>query len=260
MAFAQDGGIRVSETQGVLVSRGLLQEHQEQWRRKPALRAVYSDYYDRIVDNCVSGRTLEIGGGSGNLKERLPDVFCTDIVPMPWLDAAADAQSLPFGNDSFSNVVLIDVLHHIEWPARFFDEARRVLRPAGRLILLEPAITPMSWIIMKLFHSEPIVLSEDPFTETKSEESRQPFDANQAIPTMIFGRDFVRFAEMFPEFSVVRRERLSLFAYPLSGGFRPWCLIPSAAVKPLLQIENRVSRVLGPIMAFRLFIVLEHNG
>ena len=38
------------------------------WRKKPALRAVYGDIYRRIDARRRPGRTLEIGGGSGNLK------------------------------------------------------------------------------------------------------------------------------------------------------------------------------------------------
>jgi ubiquinone/menaquinone biosynthesis C-methylase UbiE len=53
--------------------------------------------------------------------------MATDIVPKPWLDAAADACSLPFKSDSFSNIVGIDVLHHLERPKLFFHEIQRVL-------------------------------------------------------------------------------------------------------------------------------------
>ena len=41
---------------------------------KPALRAIYSQYYREIAANCRSGRTLEIGGGIGNFKAFMPDV------------------------------------------------------------------------------------------------------------------------------------------------------------------------------------------
>lgn len=56
---------------------------------------------------------------------------------------------------------------------------------------------------------------------------------------------------------LVRADWLSLFAYPLSGGFRPWCLLPRRSIKALLRIERRLAPVLGRFMAFRLFIVFE---
>ena len=66
------------------------------WEDKPALRAIYRTYYEEIRARCRPGQTLEIGGGSGNLKNFMPTVIFTDILPAPWLDALADAQRLPF--------------------------------------------------------------------------------------------------------------------------------------------------------------------
>ena len=56
------------------------------------------------------GLTIEIGGGIGNLKQRLADVITTDIQSAPWLDCVADAQQLPFAADSAANIVMVDVL------------------------------------------------------------------------------------------------------------------------------------------------------
>jgi hypothetical protein len=46
----------------------VLQDYRTVWDRKPVLRLVYDDFYDRIVAACASGMTIEIGGGIGNLK------------------------------------------------------------------------------------------------------------------------------------------------------------------------------------------------
>src|SRR5882757_1455281 len=97
------------------------------WDRKPVLRAVYGDIYRRVLDEAANGPILEIGGGSGNVKSFAPKTVSTDIVSAPWLDAVCDAQRLPFASNSFANVVMVDVLHHIEYPARAMNEFARVL-------------------------------------------------------------------------------------------------------------------------------------
>jgi SAM-dependent methyltransferase len=57
----------------------------------------------------------------------------------PFLDEFVPAdldESLPFDQDSFDLVYANFVVEHLEHPERAFAEWRRVLRPAGRLVLL----------------------------------------------------------------------------------------------------------------------------
>jgi hypothetical protein len=42
---------------------GQLADHRGVWERKPVLRLVYDDFYDRIAAVCRAGLTIEIGGG-----------------------------------------------------------------------------------------------------------------------------------------------------------------------------------------------------
>jgi SAM-dependent methyltransferase len=239
------------------MTQQILEDHHQLWKKKPVLRAIYGDFYRRILSACRPGRSLEIGGGFGNLKEYAGNVVSTDIVPFPGLDAVVDAQSLPFRDSCFDNIVAVDVLHHLERPQRFFSEAERVLTPGGRIILVEPGVTPVSWVFYKLLHPEPLLLSADPFMEGPPDPNRKPFDANQAIPELIFGRYLRYFESRFPDLRLVRRERFSWLVYPLSGGFRPWSFIPENILKPMVSIELRLTPYVAWFTAFRLFLVIE---
>ena len=239
---------------------GALADYREVWRRKPVLRTVYSDLYRRVVGACRDGTILEVGGGSGNFKEfHRTDTLTTDIQVAPWVDVVADAQALPFAQASFDNIVLFDVLHHIARPVHFLDEAVRILRPGGRLVMMEPGITPVSFVFYRWLHSEPVDLGGDPLAEHPPVGPRDPFDANQAIPTLLFGHHRERLNRRFPELRVVECRYVSLFAYPLSGGFQPWSLIPDAAAVPMLGLEKMLEPLLGRVMGFRLFAVLERR-
>jgi SAM-dependent methyltransferase len=241
------------------MTQQILANQHSTWQEKPVLRAIYTDYYRRIVESCVPGTTLEIGGGSGNLKQFLNHVISTDLVPTRWVDAAADAQMLPFADNSFANLVGVDILHHIENPRRVLCEIDRTLRPGGRLVLLEPAITPISSIFYRLFHPEPVDMGQDPLSDAPPDPNRLPFDANQGIPTLLFGKHLPRMQAMFPDLRLLKLERFSLLAYPLSGGFRRWCLIPQSMVHSLLKIEQTLLPALGRLMAFRILVVLEKH-
>lgn len=206
---------------------------------------------------CTAGNILEIGGGAIDAGTEGRDVLVTDIQFAPWLDVVADAQQLPFDDKSFGNIVMMDVLHHLESPRLFFEEAVRLLRPGGRIVMLEPAMTPVARTFYTNFHEEPVDLSVDPLTVRDAIPDRDPYDANQAIPALLFGRELRRFQDMFPDLSLRRMQYLSLFAYPLSGGFKHWSLLPCWLVRPLLLIEARLLPLIGHLMGFRMLVVLE---
>lgn len=227
------------------------------WDSKPVLRLVYREIHDRMLASRMPGPMLEIGAGIGNLKERLPDIVSVDLLEEPWIDAVADAHHLPFADGSLSNLFMFDVLHHLAYPIRFFDEAKRVLRTGGRLIFSEPAISPVSWVFYRYFHPEAIHMRSDPLDDNVAQSGPGAMDSNQALPTLIFGKYAETFAARLPEFATVRIEKFAFFAYPLSGGFRPWSLLPAASVRSVMRLENWLAPLLGRLMAFRMLVVLE---
>lgn len=234
-----------------------LNEYLTAWDRKPVLRTVYNDFYDRIVSACAAGLTVEIGGGIGNLKQRLPNVVATDIQFAPWLDCVADAQHLPLADGTVSNIVMVDVLHHIEYPAVFFREVFRALRPGGRIIMVEPAITWGSTLFYRFIHHEPVRMSADPLADGTPDPKRDPYDSNQAIPTLIATRDRERFHRMFPQLRIAQVDWFSFAVYPLTGGFKPWSLISVGMAARALKLERAVEPALGRLAAFRMMLVVE---
>jgi hypothetical protein len=151
------------------------------------------------------------------------------------------------------------VLHHIEHPGTFFAEAQRVLAPGGRIVMVEPAITPLSWPFYRFMHEESVIMSADPLGEGAPTRGRDPFASNQAIPTLIAGKYRQRFHARFPRLRIRDTLWLSLLAYPLSGGFKAWSLLTAGAARAVLRIESVLSGALGRIAGFRLLMVIERG-
>jgi len=104
------------------------------------------------------------------------------------------------------------------------------------LLALEPAVTPLSWIVDRFFHVEPVRLDQDPLADATHDPDRDPFDPNSAIATLLFGRDRERLARACSGLVVRDVQRFSLVAYPLSGaGFRSRSLLAPALVTPMLR-------------------------
>jgi SAM-dependent methyltransferase len=233
-----------------------IDDYRATWQSKPSLRAVYQDYQDRIKEALTDGPVLEIGGGSGNLKTVLSDCISLDVQWAPWLDLVADAHALPFGEAVFGNVVMLDVFHHLRFPVQFLREVVRVLRPGGRLVMIEPNISPVSWLFFKLLHEEPVLLGEDVF-DPSPRSGPSPYESNQAIPYLMFVREWSRLQQIVPDLRVASVSRFSLWAYPLSGGFQRWTLLPARLAGPLVKLERPLSRWLGKLAGFRLMVVAE---
>jgi SAM-dependent methyltransferase len=235
-----------------------LEDYRRRWEQKPALRAVYQDLYRRMAEASARGdQCLEIGGGIGNFELPQGRLYRMDIQRSSGVEVVADAHFLPFRDGIFSNVYLFDVLHHLECPLLFLAEAQRVLRVGGRVVMIEPGITPLSHLLYGLGHEEPVDMTWQPTLSCRPNPKKDPYESNQAIPTLLFNTYQEVLQEAALSFRVVESRWLSLFAYPLSGGFKAWSLIPASWVRPLLKIEDRLLPYLGNKLAFRIMVVLE---
>jgi SAM-dependent methyltransferase len=236
--------------------------HRRVWDENPALRLVYKAWYERIASalgQAPAGRRVELGSGPGFARAFIPDLELTDLVRAPWHDRELSASELAFEDGSVAALVLFDVLHHLPSPRRFFTEADRVLMPGGRVVLCEPYIGPLSYPIYKFLHDEPLDLHADPLRQDL-DPSKDPFDSNQAIPTVLFGRQRREFEQAFPDLEIASIQKLAGPSYPASGGFSRRPLLPLSILRGLLAFEERLPQALFRLMGFRLFVVLRKRA
>lgn len=133
-------------------------------------------YYDRfwkpedpttfctIVGLPVSGILLDAGGGTGRKSYPLGK-FVTGIViadsSMGMLRQAhkkdglstvgSETERLPFEDESFARVIMVDALHHVSDLRLTARELWRVVRPGGRIVIEEPDIRTLPVKFMAIF-------------------------------------------------------------------------------------------------------------
>lgn len=94
-----------------------------------------------------NGNVLDLGGGSGALRQPILELGYEyiNIDTRPRGDGwriMGDAHKLPFGNGQFDVIVSSDTLEHFADPLLALGEARRVIKPTGRLVIWVPFMQP----------------------------------------------------------------------------------------------------------------------
>jgi len=227
-------------------------------RRKPFLRRVYGDWHSAIVRALPpgGGRVLELGSGAGFLEQRLPKLITSDVFPLRGLSLALDACALPFSRSALRAIVMTDVLHHLPDCRRFFRDAARCVRPGGRIVMVEPWVTPWSRLIYGRLHHEPFV----PDSASWEFPSAGPLSgANGALPWILFARDRAVFERDFPEWTVLSIRPTMPFRYLVSGGVSMRGLAPGWAY-PLVKGLEALLSPLDRYLAMFAVIVLERAG
>lgn len=122
------------------------------------------------------GFALDLGGGRGKLCKVVEQYgwryVNADLKPGEGgLAVKADAQALPFHNQTFTLLILKDALEHFEEPKQVIAEVRRVCQPGGVLIIWVPFLWPFHGddyyrytplAVSKLLHGFQVVRFESP--------------------------------------------------------------------------------------------------
>ncbi len=145
-----------------------------EWDTIRALHVAEGTVERAILDAVGSRRfdsMLDLGTGTGRMLELLHGLYTraigidasTDMLAVARanLDRAGisnaqvrlgDINNLPFGRDAFDLVSVHQVLHYLDDPERALAEAARVLRPSGRLVVVDFAPHALEFLREKHAH------------------------------------------------------------------------------------------------------------
>ncbi len=223
-------------------------------QKKPFLKKLYIDFYEQFLTAVPEPEMkllVELGSGGGFIKEVIPNVATSDVLELPGVDNVFSVLNMPFEEKSIDAFFMVDVLHHITDPRAFFREALRILKPAGKIVMIEPANTLWARFIYRNFHHERF----DTKAKWEMEDTGPLSNGNGAIPWIIFSRDRDVFESEFPSLRVVAIRNHTPLRYLLSGGLTLRQLLPSftyPAVKAVEYLLSPMNNLLGMFQTIEL--------
>jgi ArsR family transcriptional regulator len=156
------------------VARAYFAENAADWDTIRALHVAEGSVESAILETIGDRQfdsLLDLGTGTGRLLELFAPLYARAIgvdaspamlaVARANLDRAGltnaqvrlgDIQHLPFGRNSFDVVTIHQVLHYLDEPERAIAEAARVLRPGGRLLIVDFAPHDLEFLREKHAH------------------------------------------------------------------------------------------------------------
>lgn len=225
---------------------------------KPLFLEWYRMIYRFMAKELTGGDTnIEIGSGSSFLYEYIPGLLKSNIIHIRYNDLTFDVYSMPFKDGVVDNIFLIDVLHHLSDPVRFFGEARRVLRIGGRVLISDPYVSLLSYLIWRFIHPEGCNLREVGFNTSGGVNPL--IDANSATATLLFKKDRHLFNKAFPSLRIKRVTCHTILHYWVAGGYNFPSFLPSFSLKIIKYFEKLLSPFSSLLASF-IFIVLEKEG
>ncbi len=198
---------------------------------------IYDEWYSAIAAGIPqgAGRVLELGSGGGFFDRYVPDAIRSEVFACPGTQVLFDARSMPFSAGSLKSITMVDVLHHIPDNRAFLNEARRCLRPGGKILMIEPWVSAWSRLIYTHLHHEPF----QPEAKDWTFPNTGPLSgANGALPWIIFERDRKAFESEFPELVIEIVKPFMPFRYLVSGGVSMRQLMPEAVYGLWRKVES----------------------
>ena len=236
-------------------------KNRKTYQNKDLIKIIYNDYYKNIKKNIYKSnikKILELGSGGGNIKKIIPKCITSDQFKNNNIDRIENIYKINFKKNSISNIILIDVFHHLQFPSLALKEIHRVLIKKGRIIMMEPAMGLIPRFVYKIFHYEPngFNLKINWNHIPKKIPSSNQYFAAQSLPWRAF---FLKELKLKSKYKIKLIKPFCDFTFLLSGGYSYKALYPKFLYSFIKLIDKILTNISIKIFSARMLIVLEKN-
>jgi len=162
---------------------------------------------------------VEIGAGAGLSPRYLErKIILTDVVANDWLDLAMDGTAIAVHDESVDVIIVSNALHHFAYPAVFLNEASRVLKDDGLILINDAYCSLLLRAILRIARHEGYSYDVDVFDpQTVANDPKDPWSGNNAVSNLLFdSRE--QFESRFPHLRILSDTPSESLSFIASGG------------------------------------------
>ena len=165
---------------------------------------------------------IEVGAGAGFSKNfiQCKNFKITDLADYDHLDMKnIDAQNTKLESNFYDFVIAVNMVHHVPYPIKFFNEMFRILKKDGRLIIQEAYCSLTFQLITILMRHEGFDFTKNVWSENApSSDEDDIWAGNIAVPHLIFD-DLEKFNnELGSKFEIKHQKFYECLTFLNSGG------------------------------------------
>jgi SAM-dependent methyltransferase len=205
---------------------------------------------------------VELAAGIGAARDLVQarSLILTDIDAGDWLDVSGvDATATPFEDSAFDFVLIQNGIHHLAQPIRLFDEAARILRPGGLLLVQDVKCSTLQRLLARVTRVEGYAYDVDVFDpHAVLSDPSKPWEANNAVPDLLFD-DVAAFHRRVPQFEIVEQRYSECLVFLNSGGVTHKTVsipLPAVGLRMLDRIDRVLVRLAPSVFALQRSVVL----
>ncbi len=178
------------------------------------------NWMNSFIDNDAKG--IEVGAAAGFSKKfiKSKNFKISDFSDYPHLDYKnIDAQNTGFRKEEFDFVISSNMIHHLPYPIKFFDEMHRILKKDGKLIIFDAHCSLMLQLILILMKHEGFDFTQNVWDKRKpTSDASDLWSGNSAIPYLIFNKKDKFDKELGDKFEIEYLKLCECFVFLNSGG------------------------------------------
>ena len=178
------------------------------------------DWMNKFID--INDKGIEVGAAAGFSKKfiKANNFKISDFSDHEHLDYKnIDAQNTQFESESFDFVISSNMIHHLPYPIKFFEEMHRILKKGGKLIIFDAHCSVLLQLVLILMRHEGFDFTKDVWnTKSPSTDTDDLWAGNSAIPYLIFNDENIFHSQLGNKFKISYKKCCECILFLNSGG------------------------------------------